>query len=169
MEFVKYSANSHGIPLILSTLHFPTQIHTNPHKPTHPHNLHTHNMTHRINVHVIRARDLKREDGAFGKNDPYVEVSIGHTLLGGKKYKTATQKDTAGEVVFDESFTFDAKPSDTLKVKVYDDDVVSDDDIGSTKIPLDTLFQQGQVKQFYQIGEGSKVRGQVELHLSVLN
>ncbi|KAF8925343.1 Extended synaptotagmin-3 [Haplosporangium gracile] len=126
-------------------------------------------MSHRINVEILRARDLKREDGILGKNDPYVVVSIGHTLLGGQKHKTATHKNQTGDVEFGESFIFDAKPKDDLKVKVYDDDVVNDDDIGSTKIPLDTLFESGQIQQWYQIGEGSKVRGQIELRLSVLN
>ncbi|KAK3812357.1 MAG: C2 domain-containing protein [Linnemannia elongata] len=126
-------------------------------------------MSHRIRVHILRARDLKREDGILGKNDPYIVVSIGHTLLGGQKHKTETHKNQTGDVEFGESFEFDAKPNDTLKVKVYDDDVVSDDDIGSTKIPLDTLFESGQIKQWYQIGEGSKVRGQVELHLTLVN
>ncbi|KAF9318928.1 Arf guanine nucleotide exchange factor syt1 [Podila horticola] len=125
-------------------------------------------MAHRINVEVLRAKDLKREDGLLGKNDPYVVLTIGHRLLGGQKHKTATQKNQNGEVEFGESFTFDAKPSDELKVKVYDDDLISDDDIGYTKIPLDTLFESNQIKQWYQIGEGSKVRGQVELRLNVL-
>ncbi|KAG0073057.1 hypothetical protein BGZ90_011702 [Linnemannia elongata] len=125
-------------------------------------------MSHRINVEVLRARDLKREDGILGKNDPYVELSIGHKLLGGQKHKTATHKNQTGDVEFGESFVFDAKASDDLKVKVYDDDVVSDDDIGHTKIPLDSLFETGQIQQWYQIGEGSKVRGQIELRLSVI-
>ncbi|KAG0063300.1 hypothetical protein BGZ89_009967 [Linnemannia elongata] len=125
-------------------------------------------MSHRIKVEVLRARDLKREDGILGKNDPYVELSIGHKLLGGQKHKTATHKNQTGDVEFGESFEFDAKASDDLKVKVYDDDLVSDDDIGHTKIPLDSLFEANRIQQWYQIGEGSKVRGQVELRLSVI-
>ncbi|KAF9146476.1 hypothetical protein BG015_011581 [Linnemannia schmuckeri] len=125
-------------------------------------------MSQRINVEVLRAKDLKREDGVLGKNDPYVVLSIGHTLLGGQKHKTETHKNQTGDVEFGESFIFNAKSSDELKVKVYDDDVVSDDDIGSTKIPLETLFQSGQIHQWYQIGEGSKVRGQIELRLTLL-
>ncbi|KAF9135274.1 Arf guanine nucleotide exchange factor syt1 [Mortierella sp. GBA39] len=122
----------------------------------------------RIIVEVLRAKDLKREDGLLGKNDPYVEISIGHRLLGGQKHKTATAKNQSGDVEFNESFEFNAQPSDELKVKVLDDDLVHDDDIGHTKIPLDTLFQSGQIQQWYQIGEGSKVRGQVELRLIVV-
>ncbi|KAG0029624.1 Extended synaptotagmin-3 [Podila clonocystis] len=125
-------------------------------------------MAHRINVEVLRAKGLKREDGILGKNDPYVVLSIGHSLLGGQKHKTATHKNQTGDVEFGESFIFNAKPKDELKVKVYDDDLVSDDDIGYTKIPLDSLFESNHIKQWYQIGEGSKVRGQVELSLSVL-
>ncbi|KAF9081574.1 hypothetical protein BGX27_004857 [Mortierella sp. AM989] len=126
-------------------------------------------MSQHIKVEVLRAKDLKREDGILGKNDPYVELSIGHTLLGGQKHKTETHKNQSGDVEFGESFTFkNVKPNDELKVKVYDDDLVSDDDIGKTKIPLDTLFESGQITQWYQIGEGSKVRGQLELRLTVL-
>ncbi|KAG0276516.1 Arf guanine nucleotide exchange factor syt1 [Linnemannia exigua] len=125
-------------------------------------------MSKRINVEILRAKDLKREDGVLGKNDPYIVVSIGHSLLGGQKHKTATQKNQSGDVEFNESFTFDAKDSDELKVKVFDDDLVSDDDIGSTKIPLKNLFESGRIQQWYQIGEGSKVRGSVEIRLSIL-
>ncbi|KAG0283775.1 Arf guanine nucleotide exchange factor syt1 [Linnemannia gamsii] len=125
-------------------------------------------MSQSVKVDVLRAKDLKREDGVFGKNDPYVVLSIGHSLLGGQKHKTATQKNQTGDVVFNESFIFDAKPSDELKVKVYDEDLGSDDDIGYTKIPLVNVFQSSQIEQWYQIGEGSKVRGQIELRLTVL-
>jgi Ca2+-dependent lipid-binding protein len=122
-----------------------------------------------VNVKVIRAKDLKREDGILGKNDPYVELSIGHRLMGGQKYKTATQKNSSGEVLFDENFTFhDLSKESKLKVKVFDDDLVSDDDIGHTTIPLETLFEQGMVHQWYQIGEGSKFRGEVELSLTLV-
>ncbi|KAF9584314.1 Arf guanine nucleotide exchange factor syt1 [Lunasporangiospora selenospora] len=120
-----------------------------------------------IEVTVIRAKDLKREDGLLGRNDPYVKLSIGH-LLNKQKFKTATQKNQSGDVEFGESFIFDATPSDELKVEVYDDDLVHDDDIGHTKVPLETLFGSGVLRQWYQIGEGSKVRGQVELQLRVL-
>ncbi|KAG0284038.1 hypothetical protein BGZ96_011603 [Linnemannia gamsii] len=124
-------------------------------------------MSHRISVHVIRATDLKREDGLLGKNDPYIVLSIGH-LLNKQKFKTKTHKNQAGTVEFNEEFEFKADASDKLKVKVYDDDLVSDDDIGETEIKLDTLFQHGQDKQAFAIGEGSKIRGRVELHLKVI-
>ncbi|KAG0233282.1 Extended synaptotagmin-3 [Actinomortierella wolfii] len=124
-------------------------------------------MSRRLAVTVIQAKDLKREDGLLGKNDPYVKLSIGH-LLNKQKHRTATKKNESGTVVFDETFEFEAKPDQDLKVEVFDDDLVSDDDIGSTKIPLDRVFESGQIQQWYQIGEGSKFRGEVELRLTLL-
>ncbi|KAF9172764.1 Extended synaptotagmin-3 [Mortierella sp. AD011] len=121
-----------------------------------------------ISVQVLRAKGLKREDGIFGKNDPYVVVSIGHRLLGGQRHKTQTRKNESGDVEFGDAFEFTANPGDELKVKVYDDDVIHDDDVGETKIPLGTLFESGALRQWYQIGEGSKFRGEVELELRVL-
>ncbi|KAF9977794.1 hypothetical protein BGZ73_004861 [Actinomortierella ambigua] len=122
-----------------------------------------------LKVQVHQARDLKREDGILGKNDPYVELSIGH-LFNKQKKKTQVVKNASGIVDFgdDQVFEFEAKPDDTLRVKVFDDDLVSDDDIGGTKIPLDTVFESKKIKQWYQLGEGSKFRGQLELTLTVL-
>ncbi|KAG0001286.1 Extended synaptotagmin-3 [Entomortierella chlamydospora] len=121
-----------------------------------------------ISVQVLRAKGLKREDGILGKNDPYVVVSIGHRLLGGQRHKTQTKKNDSGDVEFGDVFQFTANPGDELKVKVYDDDVIHDDDIGETKIPLESLFESRAIRQWYQIGEGSKFRGEVELELLVL-
>ncbi|KXN70884.1 hypothetical protein CONCODRAFT_85016 [Conidiobolus coronatus NRRL 28638] len=121
----------------------------------------------RIAVDVISARNLKHEDGLLGKNDPYLELKIGH-LLSAQKHKTKTHKNAGSTVDFNETFEFNAEPNDDLKVRLYDDDLIKDDEIGSAKIPLQGVFQTGQVESWYTIGEGSKTRGEVLLRIRAL-
>jgi len=75
-------------------------------------------------VDVVSARNLKHEDGLLGKNDPYLELKIGH-LLSAQKHKTKTHKDAGSSVDFGETFEFHAEPKDDLKVRLFDDDLVN--------------------------------------------
>ncbi|CAO3565315.1 unnamed protein product [Mortierella alpina] len=118
-------------------------------------------------VDVLSARNLKHEDGLLGKNDPYLELKIGH-LLSAQKHKTKTHKNAGGSVNFDQTFEFTAEPNDDLKVALYDDDLIHDDEAGHAKIPLQGVFETGEVEQWYTLGEGSHVRGEVLLRLRTL-
>lgn len=121
----------------------------------------------KLSVEVVSAKNLKREDGVLGKNDPYVQLKIGH-LLSAQKHRTATKKDAGATADFNEKFEFTAGPNDDLKVFLFDDDHVHDDDIGSAKIPLKGVFETGQLQQWVTIGEGSKNHGEILLNLRAL-
>jgi hypothetical protein len=118
----------------------------------------------KIIVDVISARNLHSEDGLFGNNDPYVVLKVGH-LLHLQKHKTKTVKNAGSSADFNETFEFDVRESDDLKVRLFDDDLIKDDKIGEAKIPLQGVFQTGQVESWYQIGEGKKTRGEVLLRI----
>ncbi|KAF9561025.1 Extended synaptotagmin-3 [Mortierella alpina] len=116
----------------------------------------------KIIVDVLSARNLKHEDGLLGKIDPYLELKIGH-LLSAQKHKTKTHKDAGSSVDFNETFEFTAEPHDDLKVRLYDDDLVNDDEAGQAKIPLQGVFETGQLESWFPLGK--KSHGEVLLRL----
>ncbi|KAF9343486.1 Extended synaptotagmin-3 [Mortierella sp. AD094] len=118
----------------------------------------------RIAVDVISARNLHHEDGLLGKNDPYFELKIG--MFSGQK--TKTYKNAGSSLDINETLEFECEPSDDLKVKLYDDDLIKDDEIGRAKIPLQGVVQTGSVESWYSLGEGSKTRGEVLLRIRLL-
>ncbi|KAF9920708.1 hypothetical protein FBU30_009367 [Linnemannia zychae] len=120
-----------------------------------------------LEVTVIRARNLKREDGILGHNDPYVRIAVDKGLIH-KWQKTATCKDAGGEPEFNETMVFDIEPNQDLILEVKDDDLVHDDEIGRTKIPVAGVFETGGVESWYQIGKGSKYNGEVFLRMRPL-
>ncbi|CAF2842037.1 unnamed protein product [Rotaria sp. Silwood2] len=91
-----------------------------------------------LQVTVVEARNLKDQD-ALGQNDAYIELYLDKDY----KQRTKTIKDT-NSPTWNETFTFNLqKGEDTLHIKVYDDDVVGKDSIGSGKLSLKKIQQAG--------------------------
>ncbi|CAF2426095.1 unnamed protein product [Rotaria sp. Silwood2] len=91
-----------------------------------------------LHVTVVEARNLKDQD-ALGQNDAYIELYLDKDY----KQRTKTIKDT-NSPTWNETFTFNLqKGEDTLHIKVYDDDVVGKDSIGSGKLSLKKIQQAG--------------------------
>ncbi|CAF0790851.1 unnamed protein product [Adineta ricciae] len=118
-----------------------------------------------LQVTVVEARNLKDED-TLGQNDAYVELYFDKDY----KQRTATIKDT-NSPTWNETFTFNLrKGDDTLHIKVYDDDAVGKDSIGSAKISLKKVQQAGGrldewVKLPAHLGLGS--HGEIHLILQL--
>ncbi|CAF0726472.1 unnamed protein product [Didymodactylos carnosus] len=82
-----------------------------------------------LQVTIAEGRNLKDQD-SLGQNDAYIELYLDKDY----KQRTSTKKDT-NSPVWNETFVFNLqKGQDHLKLKVYDDDVVGKDSIGSAKI-----------------------------------
>ncbi|UJR23535.1 hypothetical protein I4U23_026525 [Adineta vaga] len=119
----------------------------------------------RVQVTVVEGRNLKDQD-AFGQNDAYVELYFDKDY----KQRTTTIKDT-NPPTWNETFNFNLqKGDDTLHLKVYDDDAVGKDSIGSAKISLKKVQQAGGrldewVKLPAHLGLGS--HGEVHLILQL--
>ncbi|CAF2364148.1 unnamed protein product [Rotaria sp. Silwood2] len=91
-----------------------------------------------LQVMVVEGRNLKDKD-TFGQNDAYIELYLDKDY----KQRTSTIKDT-NSPTWNETFNFNLlKGQDHLHVKVYDEDVVGKDSIGSAKISLKKIQQAG--------------------------
>ncbi|CAF0773758.1 unnamed protein product [Rotaria sordida] len=118
-----------------------------------------------LRVTVVEARNLKDQD-TLGQNDAYIELYLDKDY----KQRTTTIKDT-NSPTWNENFTFNLqKGDDTLHIKVYDDDVVGKDSIGSAKVNLKKVQQAGGrldewVKLPAHLGLGS--HGEVHLILQL--
>ncbi|MFG2484993.1 C2 domain-containing protein [Streptomyces virginiae] len=119
-----------------------------------------------MRVTVAEARNLYTAGGLFERNDCYALVSI----RGQQRQKTKVVKDAGDHAVWNETFEFAASDSPReLRLEVYDQDLLKDDLIGHTQVPLQSVFQQGSVEEWYHLGRGSKVRGEVRLRMEYVS
>ncbi|KAF9165303.1 hypothetical protein BGX21_001641 [Mortierella sp. AD011] len=121
----------------------------------------------KVEVNVVKVRNLKRQHAFRGSNDPYVRIAPDRGLIHHWQ-KTNTIKDAGAEAEFDKQMTFEVKPDGNLLLEVKDSDLIHDDEIGRTKIPMSDVFETGAVECWYQIGEGSKYSGEVYLQMRAL-
>lgn len=95
----------------------------------------------RLRATVWQCSDLVNKDGLMGKNDPYVELSIGDESYCSEKI------DDAGDAVkwgggSSHVFQASAEELDTLEVRVMDDDAMGRDElIGKLDYKLDDLLE----------------------------
>ncbi|CAF0810133.1 unnamed protein product [Rotaria sp. Silwood1] len=79
-----------------------------------------------LQVTVVEGRNLKDKD-TFGQNDAYIELYLDKDY----KQRTSIIKDT-NSPTWNETFNFNLlKGQDHLHIKVYDEDIVGKDSIGS--------------------------------------
>jgi len=98
-----------------------------------------------LTIYLDKATNLKDKD-AIGKSDPYIKFSLEQdNMILDKDYgsKKSTTKKGDLDPVYGETFTFDipSLKNMELKIKVMDDDIVSDDKMGKSKIKLDKSVQ----------------------------
>lgn len=97
--------------------------------------------------------------GFMDKTDPFVELELGK-----EKYKTKVMNNAGGKADFNEEFAFDKKEGDqTIRLKVYDSDTMSNDLLGSRDIDLD---DSSTGNGWYNVVKGGKETGKVLLEFS---
>ena len=101
-----------------------------------------------LHVRIIEAKDLEKMD-TIGKSDPYVKIKIIGTY---QKAKTTVKKNTLTPV-WNESFKFRAYNPNRqhLSLKMFDEDVASDDEMATLDIPLASLEFSKVKDQWYQM------------------
>jgi len=110
-----------------------------------------------LNVFLEKVTNLSDQD-LLGKSDPYVvfELEQDNMFLDkdfGRKQSSKKKDDCSP--VYNESFTFTDLPglkNLVLNVKIMEDDIVSDDKIGSCRIKLDKLrLDHGPVRDAWVV------------------
>lgn len=113
-----------------------------------------------LEVIIAEGRKLKDED-LVGQNDAYVELYLD------KKYKqrTATISNT-NNPVWNERFTFNLqKGDDTIHFHVFDADVGDKDSIGSAKVKLKNVFDDGRFDEWVKLPANFGLSSHGEIHV----
>lgn len=76
--------------------------------------------------------------------------------LGEQKKRTRTKKGAGKRPVWNEEFRFDLRQTTNLKVSVYDQDMFSDDLVGSGEVDL---------KDYMGVGDGYQEQGMKDIRL----
>lgn len=106
-------------------------------------------------VHLLEARNLARKD-TFSKSDPYAILSIHHKLdmsMFGSTQRSTTITNNQ-HPVWNQTFVLNVRnpDSDLLRIKVYDYDHLSFDDlIGTVDIPIFNLMMNQPKDEWYQL------------------
>jgi Ca2+-dependent lipid-binding protein len=113
-----------------------------------------------LEVVVAAGRRLKDED-TVGKNDSYVEVYLD------KKYKQRTTTiSNSNDPVWNQRFTFNIQHGDdTIHFDVYDDDVGDKDSIGSCKVKLKHVFDDGKFDEWVKLPSMFGLSSHGEIHI----
>lgn len=92
----------------------------------------SHNLKRSILDVKIVSANLIRDTEAIGKMDPFVTIELA------KQKKRTSVKDEAGKTpVWDEVYSLPVmNPNDPLKLTVLDEDVTTDDIVGSASVDL---------------------------------
>jgi len=106
-------------------------------------------------VHLLEARNLARKD-TFSKSDPYAVLSIHHkfdmSLFGSSQRSTTINNNQ--NPVWNQTFVLNVRnpEQDLLRIKVYDYDHLSFDDIiGTVDIPIFNLVANQPKDEWYQL------------------
>ena len=99
-----------------------------------------------LEVEVVEAK-LERSTEMFGKQDPFAELGIRL-----QKFKTKTHEDGAKAPVWNETTTMDVlDPSEEMTVKVFDEDMTSNDLICEGTINLSALCISTPVDDWFPL------------------
>jgi hypothetical protein len=123
----------------------------------------------KIYVDAVAARGLTGDSELKGLNGTYLQRSIGNPLTG-QKQKTKPQQGLGTEISFGESFEFDANESDSLRIKLFEDEFLWDEKLGEAVIPLKGMFETGgTMGAWFPFGEEKSEGGEVLLNIATTN
>eukprot|EP01121_Diplochlamys_sp_Union-15-3_P012936 TRINITY_DN3946_c0_g2_i1.p1 TRINITY_DN3946_c0_g2~~TRINITY_DN3946_c0_g2_i1.p1 ORF type:complete len:356 (-),score=57.55 TRINITY_DN3946_c0_g2_i1:45-1085(-) len=102
-------------------------------------------MSRLLALTLLQGRDLKAAD-VGGTSDPYCVVFLNNEK---KKKKTLVRQSTLSPI-WNHRFVFSSSnpSSDVLNIRLYDKDMLIDQDIGLIKIPVSSIGEEGGVKWF---------------------
>ena len=99
----------------------------------------------KLHITIVNCRGLPKMD-TLGKADPYVSINTGN-----KKFKTQVIKNCLDPDWEDATYTVMISDENAEVVfKVFDDDMMRDEEIGRCSVGLDSLVM-GQVHEFTEV------------------
>ncbi|CAF1620109.1 unnamed protein product [Rotaria magnacalcarata] len=113
-----------------------------------------------LEVTVAEGRHLKDED-ILGENDAYVELYLD------KKYKQRTTTiSNSNNPTWNQHFTFNLDKHDhEIHFHVYDSDVGDRDSIGSCKVKLKHVFDDGKFDEWVKLPANLGLTSHGEIHI----
>jgi len=116
-----------------------------------------------VTLRAVEGR-FNQDKDVLGKMDPYVKFKIGW-----HRGKTAVASGQGTNPRWDDSVVLKVKNQDYVKVKVKDKDrIIFNDNLGSAKIPLGSLFSLGKTSQWINLTKGEKLTGELLLEMEYL-
>ena len=115
-----------------------------------------------LTLHVVAGRGLEAKDSG-GTSDPYAIVEVGKE----KRKTKVIKKDLNPE--WDEKFELVVTDVNSmLKVTIWDKDLIGSDDlIGETMIPLETIVGQKAPQKWFTLYNESRITGEVMLGMKM--
>ncbi|CAG8496468.1 20084_t:CDS:2 [Racocetra persica] len=111
-------------------------------------------------IHIGKGKDLKKTDD-FG--DPYVEIWLDNSA---QKFKTEARRDTSTPV-WDKKYHYNVTNQCELNVRVMDEDILSDDLIGTSKVDISSVYKDYYLDTWINLPDvdGKHRDGQIRLIL----
>ncbi|CAI2375321.1 unnamed protein product [Moneuplotes crassus] len=107
---------------------------------------------------------LYRDTEMFSKMDPFIKFECG-----GQKKKTKTHHSGGKNPTWDDCITMDAFGCKNLIITVYDEDVFSNDKIGTYSIPISTIQAHGVFKDWVKLMYKGKIAGELYLEITYMD
>eukprot|EP00347_Sterkiella_histriomuscorum_P000269 403376529 len=111
-----------------------------------------------------KSANLTRDTEIFSKMDPYVVIKIGN-----QEKKSLVHNEGGKHPRWNETFMFDITNETCLNITVMDKDMVNDDIVGSTNVPLDATFRSGKTSSSYNLSYKGKQAGQLYIDMEFYN
>lgn len=126
----------------------------------------------KLTVHLWKVDNLC-DDDFIGKSDPYVKLELEQdNMIFDKDYgdKQSSKKKNDLNPVYNEDFHFSDIPSldnMVLKVKIMDDDIGRDEELGSCKIKLEDLGLSSTPKHVEKVVDRKLFRSNATIYLKL--